>query len=1282
MSKQRPSKASWDVRAADILAGRTAVDPGELIDLIHEVNPTGRGRGASETAARYALKSRLQSLLVNRFAADLEVSPDPGDPGVASIRHRYRRHDACHAVITALDDDARSWVQRQLDMERSARPEPAPASEEGPASEASTAADEDDEDASAEELIAAGEEAQAAYDYERAGRCFSRAVAASGGGVAAAVCYLAFAVDAMAADEEALAVEARLPAATLADPRVAHLLALAAARAGDEARAIRHLSRAREARAAEVWAILARQALEAGDTERAARHMRAAEERDPAHPDLRALADGIARARLAERAPREAELAALMAAGSDAEALAAANAILGRWPESEPARRALRQIEERLREGAGRLLLAGAEQSLAQGETAVARDRLARALAGPLPAPARERALSLLREVEATERAQAARVQVEQVVSLLSEADRARGLGAYAELDEEARAAVRARVPIPALQWLDHIPAARPGGRVRAAVEAVLALQRAAAIADKDPAAAAALVAAHERVLEEVPLARSIEQRARAAAAEERARRRAAALREAEEALAAGQLVQARELVDRLDLRASPEDERARAAGLEAALSTAEERMRDVRRFERLRAAGSFVAAAAAARALAERDDPERWTKEAAAIVEHARARYAVKVDAVDGGPELLQSASFSRYYRGASAWVAEGGRELVLCNTEHAWMFVRFVDLGTGRVVRVMRVALDEPMHDRSVTVDQDRVVVMGISGVFEIASPSGEVLRRFDRNWNRDRGLCFTHGVLGADHRTLWGRYGIDDEVVKIVDMDGELGGKTFTGIDGPLAIPGSHRIALHRQYDEAEENRAYTLQIHEPSGAPAGRVDGRWKPEAVVAHPSGAGFVALSVVYHAEQANRVIIAEISERFEVIASKVLEPSAVGWPYGVPEIASSRDAGMLFVRFGVGQESAFLVALRSAGPGIPLVPCYRAPVPVRTTLAHDRASRRAFAVVDHPGGVAIAELGGEPPVLPESGPLHVALDPMQNVNWCAQEKETNPRAIDVYVELRRLPFEKRLARIAELEAAALEMRETLFYALVNGGWLALAEGVLAHLQASHPDEPMVRRAPFALLVARRAWGELRDALQAAGTASFPGKMEQHYHHLLATAHTHEGDLEAARRHLELAEAIRDMQCGYRLGPLRQAFDSLTSAPGASGDLAFDRSSYAQIAAVLRAADACLAQGDPAGAIAILERPVVWDLREVHTLCRLAAAHLDLPCSTAADRFRRAFALATFVECVADDRGGNRSEAPVPGLAWAEERIVALRDASIAWLEADQGVPRAEAWLE
>ena len=67
MPKPRGPHKSWEERAAEILAGRAPVDAGSLIDLIHEVNPTGRGRRPDEEAARYAVKSRRYVCLLEEI---------------------------------------------------------------------------------------------------------------------------------------------------------------------------------------------------------------------------------------------------------------------------------------------------------------------------------------------------------------------------------------------------------------------------------------------------------------------------------------------------------------------------------------------------------------------------------------------------------------------------------------------------------------------------------------------------------------------------------------------------------------------------------------------------------------------------------------------------------------------------------------------------------------------------------------------------------------------------------------------------------------------------------------------------------------------------------------------------------------------------------------------------------------------------------------------------------------------------------------------------------------
>jgi hypothetical protein len=277
--KQRVTRdKSW--QPEDVLAGKAVISARELAELIQRVNPTDRELARAEVARRYSYKNQLQSLLVRRFASEVEVSADR--EGVALLAHRGSGRSACHAVLAELDEDARSWVQRRLDEAAAPEPAPAPAGAgaRAPArmngymneNDAGQTADNEsllDSALSAEELLARGHEAMAAYDYELARQAYERALARSDGDAAAAEALLGLLVEHLAAYPEAAALWPRLSHAAAADARIRTLAALAAAHVGEEARArelLRGVTREGDlAAAAEVYQVLARRALEGDD---------------------------------------------------------------------------------------------------------------------------------------------------------------------------------------------------------------------------------------------------------------------------------------------------------------------------------------------------------------------------------------------------------------------------------------------------------------------------------------------------------------------------------------------------------------------------------------------------------------------------------------------------------------------------------------------------------------------------------------------------------------------------------------------------------------------------------------------------------------------------------------------------------------------------------------------------------------------------------------------------------------------------------------------------------
>ncbi|MBL8954249.1 MAG: hypothetical protein JNK82_25955 [Myxococcaceae bacterium] len=206
-------------RAERVLkAGRS--DAASLIELIREVNPTGRELDAKTERRRYALKSRLQSLLLRLYPDDIEVTPAGDSPGIVGLSHR--RSDACHAVIDDLDVDVRARVRFRLDT--APAPEPQRPTTSAPPKRPTP---------SGVGLLEQGRAALGEYDFDAARSAFTDALAAGVDG--AAEVLLELLVDHLAAYDEALALEPELGDS----PRLRATLAVAAARAGRASDALR-----------------------------------------------------------------------------------------------------------------------------------------------------------------------------------------------------------------------------------------------------------------------------------------------------------------------------------------------------------------------------------------------------------------------------------------------------------------------------------------------------------------------------------------------------------------------------------------------------------------------------------------------------------------------------------------------------------------------------------------------------------------------------------------------------------------------------------------------------------------------------------------------------------------------------------------------------------------------------------------------------------------------------------------------------------------------------------
>ena len=276
-------KEPWSVLEAEAraLLRRAEAPPlARLIAMIRDVNPTGRRVGRSEADARYAIKSSLQSVLIRLYRDELSVEPHPSDGGVVSLRHDLLDVDACHAVVESLDDDARTWVEEAI----TGAPAAPRAGRDARAKGARSARREGVEREG--DLVAQGRAAMEAYDYELARSLFVRAFEAVPATTEATLALLDLLVDALASDEEALAIVPRITPAAMGSPEVIARLAIAAARAEREELALQWATACTSPRGVDAFDVLARAALRRGDTARAADLLATVRDRAPSHPSV------------------------------------------------------------------------------------------------------------------------------------------------------------------------------------------------------------------------------------------------------------------------------------------------------------------------------------------------------------------------------------------------------------------------------------------------------------------------------------------------------------------------------------------------------------------------------------------------------------------------------------------------------------------------------------------------------------------------------------------------------------------------------------------------------------------------------------------------------------------------------------------------------------------------------------------------------------------------------------------------------------------------------------
>ena len=1140
--------ARRELSAQDALDPRSKPSMDELFRLIHSVNPTDRGLAPAETARRYAVKSRLQSLLVRRFGHTLTVEED--GEGVILLRQRTGDRDFCHAVLATLDDDARAWVREQQ------APELAPVAASAP-----------QRGAPAGEKRASGPIQQAAaaieeWDYDAARELLERAHADGHAGALAALADLL--VDLLVDDAGALALDV-----TGASPAVRARIAVAAARSGDSDRAQRLLVDVPDGPAAEARVHLARGELQAGRIESAGRLLAAAKAGNPGLPELSALADAFGAARRALVAPLVAELAAIRAAGGDGEPVA--RRILEADPDDRTARDVVREATASRRGRRADALIAEADAARDAGDYPRAKT---------LYLEAREHGAQVDAALEALAQLAGA-ARVERVRRALR-GDRLEGLVAWLGLDATQRGGVG--VELPELAWLAGIE--EPGARAAIFAAAALAAHDVAGRLDAgSPEDALAALTPRRDAIAELRGGKALIARVERALVKRRQDAADAAL---EHALQQTDPTQARAA-----LEAVPRDDLApgREAALDAALARATTAA-ELAALERHAESADRFVARDAANTLADRTGDPAWGRRAAALQAEIQAAFGVAVWPAPGGH--LGDFLLERLDRARGCLTADGDVILVASRARH--LIVRRVD-PDGGVRLAITLRLPEGLDRVDVRVEGDVAWIGGNRPVLLGLRLDGAVLGLWDLRPFVDAGRAFAGVRVSPGGQTAWVA-GLRTKYPTWTLVD--LGRRTSLGPRGTLThldpLPGApgrmvgirpgRGIAMLDADGRALpgwNDRTYPLAMQvaiHPTDP--GRLLATWDPvNPAEAVPPATGWVELG----------------RPRPE---AHFFDASLSQWG---SDVLASRAEGAVFV--AARGPAHHLACVATGEPAA--AEAWSIATKKPRLLAGDADATRVVALYPTDRGVGTAVLTSSRPDFPGEIEIQPPRVPSGAHGDC-QGQRTDPRWMPLLsyagAQIRRWSAADAPRELIEA-AAKLDDSAPLGALLVA----AQNEGIDGHGIAIRDAAHRFPRNPFLVMLAANQeaiddrWEAAERRARSIPEVERPSLGEGHVHHFLGLTRWHQGDLRGAIAEWTKAEdhpggcptaALIELAERY-LGQ-NPTLDTLTG----------------RIADAISAADAALARGEPLRAIACLQPAELWAARELQVAARRAAAWLEL----------------------------------------------------------------------
>ncbi len=463
MAKKRHKNKKKQLDPDTMLSGKASFTAYDLVQMIHQVNPTNKEIRGKEKSGYYKIKNRLQSLLIRDFRDSLIIEQsNPENPLLIGIKLKHYDDDACHVYMNELEEDARSWCQSQIDeaivnrmscdttsAKKSLKKKDAKSTR--PDSEQL----QDIAGLSENELMQLSKNALDEYDYTACENYCRRALEISLGGIEPVLLLLELFIDYLATYNKAILLAESLSPNIKKDKRIKAFLALAAARSGNINLALEQIGSSTLPQSFEVRLIALKYFITQEDVASGKRQLSAlkAFERDDLNTTINKYENDIEIIEAKKLEPQETMILQTWEKSQFKEAVMLADKLLSEHPRNKIARKICDKYDKQTRMKKIKQLLQEADGAKQKNDFIKELELLKKAIAAGANA---ENLRQRLNDSQKRAILQKDEIEISRIISRFRCGNRDEALLIFSNLSPEKRLSTMNRIDDPHFIWVDQ----------------------------------------------------------------------------------------------------------------------------------------------------------------------------------------------------------------------------------------------------------------------------------------------------------------------------------------------------------------------------------------------------------------------------------------------------------------------------------------------------------------------------------------------------------------------------------------------------------------------------------------------------------------------------------------------------------------------------------------------------------------------------------------------------------------------------------------------------------